>query len=237
MPVFNVKREYLEECIESVISQFYKNWELCIVDDCSTSDYIVEILEQYKTMDERIHVEYREQNGHISEASNTAINIAIGEYIVLLDDDDVLPPFSLYEIVKVMNSYPKVDLVFSNEDKLRDGMRTSPFFKRGWDEKALLKANIVCHIAVYRRAIVNELNGFRTGYEGAQDWDLALRFTEKTKNIIYIPKILYHWRISETSTALDESIKPYVLQAQKRTIEDAVKRRGANYETSEQISK
>ncbi|MDO3680297.1 glycosyltransferase family 2 protein [Paenibacillus ehimensis] len=225
IPVYNVNKIYLEECINSVLNQYYEDWELCIADDNSTYPHIKEVLEFYRAKDKRIKIIYREENGHISQCTNSALELATGEYTALLDNDDVLPPFALYEIVKTINSFPNADLIYSNEDKLLEGKRVFPFFKKKWDNQLIMAINYVCHLAVFRTAILKKIGGFRKGFEGAQDWDLVLRFTEVTSNIIHVPKILYHWRMSDSSTSVNQDRKPYVQQAQKKTKEEAKKRR------------
>ncbi|AFH59668.1 glycosyltransferase family 2 protein [Paenibacillus caseinilyticus] len=221
LPVYNVKEEYLVECIESVLRQYYENWELCIADDCSEYTYIKGLLNEYSNKDKRIKVVFRSQNGHISANSNTALELVNGEFTALLDNDDKLQPFALYEVVKALNDQPGADLLYSNEDKLINNKRKVPFLKPGWDKNLLLEFNYLCHLVVYRTDILKRIGGFRVGFEGAQDWDLALRFTDETNHVYHIPKILYHWRITDTSTSLNEKIKPYVKTAQKRTIKEA----------------
>lgn len=228
MPVYNVEEKWLLKCIQSVQSQVYENWELCIADDASTDKNVKEFLKKFSKKDKRIKIIYREENGHISKATNTALQIATGEYVALLDNDDELAPFAFYEIVKLLNEKPELDLIYSDEDKidLKDN-RFDPAFKPDWSPDLLLGTNYISHLGVYRRSIINEIGGFRVGYEGSQDYDLVLRFTEKTtKNkIAHIPKILYHWRVLPTSTAADQSSKGYAFEAGRRALEDALKRR------------
>jgi len=224
LPVYNPNIEYLIECVESVIAQFYPNWELCIADDCSSDKKIKEVLDQYSKMDGRIKVIYRTSNGHISQCSNSAIQIASGDYCAFLDQDDTLSPFALFEVVKAINKYPDAVLLFSNEDKLLDNRRTAPFFKKNWNRRLLLEFNYICHLSVYRRSELLKVGGLRTGTEGAQDWDLAIRvILENPDKVVHIPAILYHWRITELSTSLSEKNKPYVKMAQKKVIYEAKK--------------
>lgn len=218
LPVYNVKEQFLRECIESVLLQSYTNWELCIADDCSTEAHVKEVLTEYSAFDGRIRVSFRKENGHISACSNTALSMVNGEFLALLDNDDILAPFALHEIVKVVNRNPAVDLMFSDEDKLMDGKRAFPFFKKCYRKELLYHVNFVCHLVVYRTSIVRKVEGFRIGYEGVQDWDLSLRVFHLTDNIIHIPKILYHWRISETSTAGGERRKNYIKRARKKML-------------------
>jgi glycosyltransferase involved in cell wall biosynthesis len=227
MPVYNVEAIWLKECIDSVLAQTYQNWELCIADDCSTEPHVKPLLESYKGLDSRIKVVYREENGHISEATNSALAIATGDFIGLLDNDDTLADFALYEVVKLLNEHPEADLIYSDEDKLsEENERSQPFFKTDWAPDILLATNYICHFGVYRKTIIDEIGGFRKGYEGAQDYDLVLRFTEKTKRIFHIQKILYHWRMIGNSTAVNPDSKGYAFEAGKKSLEDALERRG-----------
>lgn len=226
MPVYNVEEKWLTECIDSVINQSYDNWELCIADDNSTDTHIKPLLEFYKSLDLRIKVVFRKENGHISEASNSALEIANGEFVGLLDNDDTLAQFALYEVVKLLNEHPEADLIYSDEDKLSENnKRSQPFFKTDWAPDILLATNYICHFGVYRKSIVDELGGFRKGFEGAQDYDLVLRFTEKTSLVFHIEKVLYHWRMISNSTAVNPESKGYAFEAGIMALKDALKRR------------
>ena len=227
MPVYNVEEQWLRACVESVRNQYYENWELCIADDNSSDAHIKPLLEEFKMLDSRIKVVYREENGHISEASNSALAIATGEFVGLLDNDDTLADFALYEVVKLLNQHPQADLIYSDEDKLsEDNKRSQPFFKTDWAPDILLATNYICHFGVYRKTIIDAIGGFRKGYEGAQDYDLVLRFTEKTDQIFHIQKILYHWRMISNSTAVNPDSKGYAFEAGLKSLEDALERRG-----------
>lgn len=223
LPVYNVQEDYLKECIESVEKQYYMNWQLCIADDCSTMPHIKKILDEYQTHNSKIHVTYRSENGHISACSNTALEMATGEYVVLLDNDDILSDFALYEVVKAINDHPDIDLIFSNEDKWLENKRVQPFFKKNWGRQLLMHMNYICHLSVYRTSLLKKIKGFRIGYEGVQDWDLALRAIQNNAKVWHIPKILYHWRISPTSTAGGENKKNYIKAKQQMLIEDSKK--------------
>ncbi|MFD5021811.1 glycosyltransferase [Paenibacillus sp. NPDC058367] len=218
VPVYNVKEIFLRECIESVLLQNYSNWELCIADDNSSEPHVKSVLEEYKAKDNRIRISYRKENGHISACSNTALELVTGEYTALLDNDDILAPFALHEVVSQINENKDIDLIYSNEDKLKDGIRCFPFFKKKYNKHLLRHMNYICHFAVYRTSLVKKVNGFRVGYEGVQDWDIAIRIMQLTDQVIHIPKILYHWRISETSTAGGEHRKSYVKQSRKKML-------------------
>lgn len=229
MPVYNVEQNWLEKCIQSVQNQFYPNWELCMADDCSTDESVRPILEKYAKSDERIKVVFRSENGHISRATNSALEIATGEFVALLDNDDELAPIAFYEVVKALNENPELDLIYSDEDKIdMQGNRFDPAFKPDWSPDLLLGTNYISHLGVYRRSIMNEIGGFRPGFEGSQDYDLVLRFTEKTtaQRIHHIPKVLYYWRILPTSTAADQSTKGYAFEAGLKAVQEALVRRG-----------
>lgn len=231
MPVYNVEEKWLRLCIDSILNQVYTNWELCMADDASTDPNVKKILTEYQQLDERIRVVFREQNGHISEATNSALAIATGEFVALLDNDDELAINAFYEVVKVLNENPELDLIYSDEDKIdMDGNRSEPAFKPDWSPDLLLGTNYISHLGVYRRSILEDIGGFRKGYEGSQDYDLVLRFTEKTtkERIKHIPKVLYYWRMLPTSTAVDQGSKGYAFEAGLRAVQDALVRRGIN---------
>lgn len=226
LPVYNVEETWLRKCIESVINQLYPHWELCIADDASTKSHIRKVLNEYTEKDNRVKVIFREKNGHISESSNSALEIAVGEYIGLLDHDDELTIDALYENVKLLNNHPEADLIYSDEDKISPlGERHTPFFKPDWSPDLLLSHMYICHFSLYRKKIVDLLKGFRKGFEGSQDYDLALRFTERTEHIHHIPKVLYHWRSIPESTSSQSGSKNYTHFAGKKALEEALLRR------------
>ncbi len=227
MPVYNTPEPFLREAIQSVLNQVYPNWELCIADDASTHSYIKPILQEYQAKDNRIKVNFRKSNGHISANSNSALELATGEYIALLDHDDILTPDALYEVVSFLNQHPEADMIYSDEDKLNENNQlNSPFFKPDWCPDSFLSRMYTCHLGIYRRELVNQVGQFRVGYEGSQDYDLVLRFTEKTDKIFHIPKVLYHWRIHSDSAASGTAAKPYAYQASLKALQDAIDRRG-----------
>ena len=227
VPVYNAGKNILSECINSVLNQSYDNLEICLADDHSTNEETVMCLREFEKKDSRVKVIYREKNGHISEATNSAISIANGEYIGLLDNDDILHKDALYEVVRVLNKDKNIDMIYTDEDKIAlNGKRYFPHFKPDFSPDTLYSSNYICHFTVLRKNIVEEIGGFRGEYNGSQDYDLFLRFTEKTKNIYHIPKILYHWRMIEGSTSSDASSKNYAYEAGKRALEDSLKRRG-----------
>src|SRR6478672_2721113 len=188
MPVFNPPEQFLQEAIDSVINQIYPYWELCIADDASTQPYVRSILKKYAETDSRIKTVFRKENGHISRTSNSALEIATGEFVALLDHDDILTPDALYEVGLLLNRYPQADMIYSDEDKIaEDGRLRDPFFKPDWCPDSFLSRMYTSHLGTYRRSLVNKIGGFRVGYEGSQDYDLVLRITEKTQNIFHIP--------------------------------------------------
>jgi O-antigen biosynthesis protein len=226
IPVYNPPEAFLREAIESVIAQIYPHWELCIADDASPDPHVREILEQYQAQDSRIKVVFRQTNGHISHCSNSALELATGEYIALLDHDDLLTPDALYEVALLINRQPTADMIYSDEDKIDEqGLLRDPFFKPDWCPDSFLSRMYTCHFGVYRRSVITAIGGFRVGLEGSQDYDLVLRFTEKTQNIFHIPKILYHWRIHNQSAASGVDAKPYAYLAAEKALREALVRR------------
>lgn len=229
MPVYNVEIKWLEKCIDSVINQTYDNWELCISDDASTDSKIKKCLEAYEQKEPRIKVVFRKENGHISLATNSALEIATGEFIALLDNDDELPPHALFEVVKVLNERPELDVIYSDEDKIdAEGNRFDPHFKADWSPDTLMGNNYISHLGVYRSSIVKSLGEFRKGYEGSQDYDLVLRVTEQIPedHIYHIDKVLYHWRTIPGSTASSGEAKSYIYDSGVKALTDALNRRG-----------
>ncbi|MDY6940977.1 MAG: glycosyltransferase [Cyanobacteriota bacterium] len=227
VPVFDPPTSFLRECLESVLAQTYPHWELCIADDRSTRPEVREILSEYQQRDRRIQVTFRSQNGGICKASNSAIEIATGEFVALLDHDDVLAVDALEEVAKLLAEHPDADFIYSDEDKIDDrGNFQFPFYKPDWCPDTFLSRMYTCHLGVYRRSLVNQIGGFRVGYEGSQDYDLVLRLTERTDRIFHIPKILYHWRMYLGSTSRGVAAKPYAIQAARQALQDALERRG-----------
>lgn len=197
MPVYNVDELWLRLAIESVRKQSYPYWELCIADDKSTKRHVQRVLDEYRQKDARIKVIFRKERGHISVASNSALQLVEGEFVALLDHDDELAEHALYLVAEELNCYPGADLIYSDEDKLNlKGQRVSPHLKPDWNPDLFYSYNIVSHLGVYRTSLVKELGGFRQGYEGSQDYDLALRVVERipVDHIRHIPYVLYHWR-------------------------------------------
>ena len=181
MPVFNPAPSHLMSALRSVRDQFYPSWELCVADDASTDPAVIEILTEAAQADSRIKLVRRTLNGHISAASNSALQLASGLFIALLDHDDVLAPNALYEVAVRIADQPDIDIVYTDEDHITDeGHRSHPYFKPDWSPELLLGQNLISHFGVYRRSLVEQIGGFRIGLEGSQDHDLALRVAEKT---------------------------------------------------------
>ena len=227
LPVYNTDEIWLRKCLDSVLGQLYPHWELCIADDASTVTHIRLVLEEYMIRDDRIRVVFREVNGHISAASNSALSLATGEYVALLDHDDELTPDALFEMASLINRQPDADMIYSDEDKIdTQGRRHSPFFKPDWSPETFLSQMYTCHLGVYRTALVRQIGGFREGFEGSQDYDLVLRLTEHTERICHIPRVLYHWRSIPESSAASFQTKGYAQDAGLRAIREALQRRG-----------
>lgn len=233
VPVYNTEERWLRKCLDSVLSQLYPFWELCIADDASTSAHIRRVLEDYRVRDERVKVVFRSKNGHISEASNSALELATGSFVAFLDHDDELAEHALYLIAEELNQYPDADLIYSDEDKIDErGIHSAPHFKPGWNPDLLYCCNYICHLTVCRTEIVRKIGGFRKGFEGSQDHDLILRFSEATgpSRIRHIPHILYHWRSHQDSTARAATVKSYAHTASRKAVQDHLERKGVSAE-------
>lgn len=233
MPTYNPPELLLVKAIESVRAQLYPHWELCIADDASTQPHVRAVLERFAREDARIKVTFREKNGHISAATNTAIEQASGEWIALFDHDDVLHRCALYEATAEINAHPDAAFIYTDEDKI-DGEdhRFDPYFKPDWNPDLLLAQNYTSHLSFFRTALVRSAGGLRLGYEGSQDWDLTLRIVEQvpTSAIRHVPKVLYHWRAIPGSTALQLSEKSYPVDAARRALLDHFQRTGQTIE-------
>lgn len=226
IPTYNTNPDHLIECIQSIVNQSYSKWEICIVDDASTKKETVQTLQSLnqKYPNYRINIKYRSENGHICRASNDALSMAKGDYIVLVDHDDLIHPDALYWIAKCISEHPKANLIYTDEDKLCEetGMFISPHFKPAFNLDLLLSYNYICHLSCFRKSIVDQINGFRPGFEGSQDYDLILRVVSNSNRnqIIHIPIPLYHWRIHPESTANSPGAKDYTSLAGLRAIQD-----------------
>jgi glycosyltransferase involved in cell wall biosynthesis/predicted nucleic acid-binding Zn-ribbon protein len=222
VPVYNTPERYLRMMLDSVISQLYPNWELCIADDASTALHVRPLLEDYARRDSRIKVVFRKQNGHISAASNSALELATGSHVALLDHDDLLAEHALYIIADAINQNPGADIFYSDEDKI-DGedRRSDPYFKPDFGLDLMLGQNYVSHLGVYRLETVKGVGGFRPGFEGSQDYDLVLRILARTKSaVVHLPWILYHWRLFPGAGTFSSTQIDKASQAARRAIDE-----------------
>ncbi len=229
MPVYNAKPVWLKAAIESVKAQIYPHWELCIADDASTDPAVRRLLHAEAALEPRIKLHLRERNGHISACSNSALDLVSADYFATLDHDDVLREHALLLVAEAITRWPDARVFYSDEDKLStEGQRCDPHFKCDWNPELLLSQNYLCHLMVIKTALARELGGFRLGFEGAQDHDLALRCTQGCgpDEVIHIPHILYHWRQHEGSTAQGGDAKPYAVDAGVRAVQEHLDRRG-----------
>ncbi len=214
MPTYNTPAPFLTAALDSVLAQTYSHWELCIADGHSSADWVRPTLEQYAAKDARIKLRFLDANQGIAGNTNAALALASGEFVALLDHDDTLAPFALFEIIKAINHQPEADLVYSDEDKLDEtGRRVEPCFKPDWSPDTLRSHNYICHLLVLRQSLLATLGGVREGFDGAQDYDLVLRASEQARGIVHVPKILYHWRMHQQSTAFSTNSKTYIVEA------------------------
>lgn len=228
VPTYNTTPAFLRDAIESVQTQSYENWQLCIADDASTDEEVRTIITEYAKKDPRIKFVFRKKNGHISEASNSALELATGEFVALLDHDDTLWPNALYEIVKAINSDETIDMLYSDEEKISENgkIHEDPYFKPDWSPDQIRCHNYVTHFTVIRTKLINKIGGFRKGVEGAQDWDVILRASREARRIFHIPTILYSWRKASNSTALRADAKGYAWTVQRHVLADDLTERG-----------
>ena len=225
-PVFNAPVAWLNDAVDSVLAQVYKNWELMLIDDASTELETSGALEEIARRDSRIRLLKMERNGGISAASNHGIAHASGEWISILDHDDLLEPDAVFETVKLLQRHRDADLIYSDEDKLTEHGFDAPLLKPDWSPDFMLSYNYICHFTTLRRSLVNEVGGFRSECDGSQDYDLFLRIIEKTDRIHHIPRVLYHWRRTANSTSDNIRRKPQALEAGKRAIGEYLDRLG-----------
>ncbi len=224
-PVFNTPVSWLNAAIESVLAQVYEKWELILIDDASTDPQTIAILPAILARDRRIRLTRLPASGGISAASNAGIAIATGEWIGFFDHDDVLEPDALYQTAKLLLAHPDADLIYSDEDKLTENGFEAPLFKPDWSPDFFLSYNYICHFTTIRRTLIDSVGGFRSEFDGAQDYDLFLRIVERTERIHHIPRVLYHWRRSASSTSDNIRRKPKALEAGKRAIDEHLQRR------------
>ena len=225
-PVFNTPRAWLEECVQSVLDQVYEKWELILVDDSSDDPELRTFLPELAKRDSRIVLRRLERRGGISAASNRGLEIAEGEWIGFLDHDDLLEPDALFQHVKWLQTHRDADLIYSDEDKLTDDGLDAPIFKPDWSPDYFFSCNYICHFTLVRAAVLSQVGGFRSEFDGAQDYDLFLRIIASTTRIDHIPKILYHWRRSRGSTADNIRRKPGSLETGRLALESHLERQG-----------
>ncbi|MCA9383252.1 glycosyltransferase family 2 protein [Candidatus Dojkabacteria bacterium] len=233
LPTYNSDEIYLRQCVFSVINQYYPNWELCIADDNSTKKIIKPLLESFKQRDSRVKVTYRTENGNISQGTNSAVEIAEGEFLVLLDHDDEIAPEALYELAVKLNEDKNYDFIYSDNDKIDIyGHRSGAKFKPDWSPDLFLSHSYTSHIKCLRTRIFRELGGFDSEFDGSQDFEFLLRFFEKTDKVGHIPQILYHWRAVPGSTAVSAKEKPESLIRGQKAVQRAIERRGIQGEAA-----
>jgi GT2 family glycosyltransferase len=217
-PVYNTEPRWLRAAVESVRRQAYPHWELCLADDRSTRADTRAALDELED-DDRIKIVRLEHNGGISTASNAALRLARGELIALLDHDDELAPEALFEVVRHFNAHPEADVVYSDEDKLEgESRRCDPYFKPDWSPELFLSFMYSCHLMTFRRRVVEAIGGFRSEFDGAQDYDLLLRVMAGGHRIDHLPGVLYHWRKTGESTASAGAAKPWAADAGRRAV-------------------
>ena len=226
IPMYNTPVKFFGELVDSLINQTYTNWELCLADGSNEEN--PELKDIY-SKDSRIKYKFIGENKGISGNTNEALTLATGDFIGLLDHDDILPVFSLYEVVKCINNHPEVDFIYTDEDKFEEvgGKRYDPYFKSDFGPDTLRANNYICHFSVFRKDLMEKLGGFRSDFDGAQDYDILLRMSEIAEHIYHIPKILYHWRVHELSTAkAGAHAKPYAYEAGKKAVQAHIDRLG-----------
>src|SRR6266542_5242123 len=225
-PAFDTPVQRLEEAVESVLAQAYENWEVVLIDDGSSNADLLQTLPLLAARDRRIILKSPGKHEGISAASNQGLALARGEWVTFLDHDDVIEPDALFQIVKLLQTQPDADLIYSDEDKLGENGFEAPLFKPDWSPDLFLSYNYIGHLTAVRRNIVQKTGGFRSQFDSAQDYDLFFRVIEQIKRIHHIPRVLYHWRRSESSSAISVRQKPQQLEASRLAIEAHLKRRG-----------
>ncbi|OYT92373.1 MAG: glycosyl transferase family 2 [Burkholderiales bacterium PBB3] len=236
MPVYNTPVHFLRRAIDSVLCQVYPHWELCIADDASTDPQILPVLQAYTQQDPRIKLITRPANGHIAAASNSALELATGEFVCLLDHDDALTPEALYMVAKATRQHPEAHLFYSDEDKIDgDGRLLDPYFKPDWNPDLFLSYNYFNHLGCFRASLMRELGGFRVGLEGSEDYDLVLRAIHKVgaDKVHHIPHVLYHWGVIPGSAAAGPEQKPYALKAAIQSVRDHLHSQKINAQVQE----
>lgn len=234
VPVFRPELWYFRSCVASVQAQHYQDWQLCLCDDASGDGHLSAYLDELAAGDRRIKVTALERNGGISQATNAALALADGELVALLDHDDMLTPDALGAVAEAALAHPDLDVCYSDDDKI--GAQDTPYqphFKPDWSPDLLLAYPYIGHLLVVRRTLLEEIGGFRTAYDGSQDYDVMLRATERARRVVHIPRVLYHWRAVSGSAAGDTAAKPWAHRASRAALEDAVRRRGIDAEVED----
>ena len=234
VPMYKTKEKFFKDLVKCMINQTYSNWELCLADGSPEPN---ENLKKYYEQDERIKYKFLGENKGVAGNTNSAIEMTTGEYIALLDHDDILADYALFEVINCINKYPNAEFIYSDEDKIDENdNRYDAYFKPDFAPDTLRCQNYICHFSIFKKELMDKLQGFKVDYDGAQDYDIFLRMSEltKTENIKHIPKILYHWRVHSESTAkLNSNAKNYAFEAGKKAIEDHLKRIGLEGTVSE----
>ena len=232
VPLYRTPERYLREMLDSVRGQSYQNWELCLSDGSGEDSSIAGILEEYTKKDSRIRVKDNKKQLHISDNTNVALDMATGDYIAFMDHDDLLTPDALYECVAELNEYPDTELIYTDEDKITmDGEEYFfPHFKSDFNPDMLCTTNYFCHLVVVKKELYQAAGKLNGEYDGAQDYDFVLRCVEKTDKIRHIPKILYHWRACEGSTAGSADNKSYIVDAGAKAVRAHYRRMGIEAE-------
>ena len=230
VPVYKTNIIYLKDMIESLKKQNYNNWELCIFNGGSREPGITELINKYSREDSRIIYSESDKNYGISGNTNKALEMATGEYVGLLDHDDILVNNALYECIKVIN-FMDVDIIYTDEDKVTDDGKyfLEEHIKSKWAPNTLLSYNYICHFLLFKSSLLKKTGKFDSNFDGSQDYDFIMRLTKEAENIYHIPKVLYHWRISSQSTALSIDIKDYALYSGKRALEKNIKEQNLKY--------
>ncbi|PFG32515.1 glycosyltransferase family 2 protein [Sanguibacter antarcticus] len=232
-PVYNPPVDVLIEMIQSVREQSFQDWELILVDDVSPDPQVREVLRRAAAEDSRLVVIEREVNGHIVKASNDGIERARGQFVVLVDHDDLLEPHAFRVMVEAIQAHPEVDYLYSDEDKLDDkGNFYDAFRKPDWSPERLRGQMYTSHLSVLRTSVVKAVGAFHEGFDGSQDHDLVLRVTEQAREVVHVPEVLYHWRVVPGSAAGDPDAKPYAWIAGRKAVQAHIDRVGIRGEVS-----
>ncbi|MEL7252642.1 MAG: glycosyltransferase [Pseudomonadota bacterium] len=234
IPIYNTPEDLLRQCLQSVYDQTYPNWELILVDDGSSEGHIRPMLEDAAT-NPHVKTILRAENGNISQALNTGLEAATGDYMTVLDHDDMLHPAALYWIVDALLRHPEAEYLYSDEDKI-NGLgqkRIGPFLKPGWSPELTLQCMYSCHMSVYEREKAQSIGGYRSAFDGAQDFDFMLRFISRFSNIQHVNKVLYHWRQWEASTAMSLDAKPEAYHRQRRALQEYLDANGEVYDITD----